>query len=281
MFWLRYLSNKATSICNRTGGSFSPVLRKWESSLVSITSWLLTNFLVSIGIQNNFARTRYQEVLQNNHFSENTKQDKTDKGHQIRTVHHLNKSFQVVFSNKTDQVLMSIWQNSKDFPVSCPNIIRFYNNGMDGYKLDRKSKHFLYLRMLFDLIDVTHVSSHMSHVYIKLRDGISLLPFIIVVAKALIGRYSNRKRSFPNIRLRKWKSHEPSMPRQVPTHMPEFQYKQMRCHFCKNEGSHLKFFFFFLTCKIDMLGKREELFFEAPFVVLHHDLIAYYIPFRK
>ena len=126
MFWLRYLSNKASSICNKTGGSFSPVLRKWELSLVSITSWLLTNFLINIGIQNNFVRTRYQEVLENNHFSENTKPDKTDKGHQIRTVHHLNESFQVVFSNKTDQVLMSIWQNSKDFPVSCPNIIRFY-----------------------------------------------------------------------------------------------------------------------------------------------------------
>ena len=26
---------------------------------------------------------------------------------------------------------MNIWQNSKDIPVSCPNIIKFYNNGVD------------------------------------------------------------------------------------------------------------------------------------------------------
>ena len=31
-------------------------------------------------IQNISARTRYQVALQNNHFADNTKQDKTDKG---------------------------------------------------------------------------------------------------------------------------------------------------------------------------------------------------------
>ena len=29
------------------------------------------------------------------------------------------------------------------------------------------------------------------------------------------------------------------------------------------------------------LDEREELFFEASFVVFHHDFITYYIPFRK
>ena len=79
-------------------------------------------------------------------------------------------------------------------------MIRFYNNGMDGvdimnkktaaYRLDSKSKYCLYLRMFFDLIDVTYVNSHI--VYLKLDDDISLLNFKILVAKALIGRYSNR-----------------------------------------------------------------------------------------
>ena len=36
---LIYLLQKKISICNKTGGGFSPTLRKWKLSLVSITSW--------------------------------------------------------------------------------------------------------------------------------------------------------------------------------------------------------------------------------------------------
>ena len=81
-------------------------------------------------------------------------------------------------------------------PVSCPNIIKFCNNGMYGvdimdkktaaYRLDRKSKYRFYLSTFFDLMDVKHVNSHI--VYMKLGDDILLLNFKIVVAKALIGR---------------------------------------------------------------------------------------------
>ena len=116
---------------------------------------------------------------------------------------------------------MNIWQNSKDY-VSCPNIINFYNNNMDGadimdqktaaYRLDRKSKYHFYLRMLFDLIDVPHETC----------DDMSLLNFKIVVAKALIGRYSNHKGSFPTSSSSKRKHHEPSMTREVPAHESEF-----------------------------------------------------------
>ena len=56
----------------------------------------------------------------------------------------------------------------------------------------------------------------------KLSDDISLLNFKIVAEKALIGRHSNCKRSFPISRPSKQKSHEPSMAREVPTHMSEF-----------------------------------------------------------
>ena len=101
-------------------------------------------------------------------------------------------------------------------------------NGVDtmdqkaaAYRLDRKSKYHFYLRFLFDLTDVTHVNSHV--VYMKLVDDISLLNLKIVMIKALIDRYSNRKRSFPISRPSKQESHEPSMTREVPTHMPEFQ----------------------------------------------------------
>ena len=57
-------------------------------------------------------------------------------------------------------------------PVSCPNIIKLYNNGMGGvdtvdqksktatYRLDSKSKFHFYLRMFSNLIDVALVNSH-------------------------------------------------------------------------------------------------------------------------
>ena len=123
------------------------------------------------------------------------------------------------------------WQNSKKVPASCLNIITFYNNGMDGvdimdqktaaYKLDRKSKHCFYLSMLFDPMDVTHVNSHT--VCMKLGDDILLLNFKIVLAKSLIPRYSNHNRSFSSTRPSNRKSHKPSMTREVPICMPEFQ----------------------------------------------------------
>ena len=64
--------------------------------------WNCNHFVCNVGIQIIYARTRYQVVLQNNHFDDNTKQDKIDKGHKIRTMDHLNESFEVVFSNEPD-----------------------------------------------------------------------------------------------------------------------------------------------------------------------------------
>ena len=64
--------------------------------------------------------------------------------------------------------------------------------------------------MFFELIDVAFVNSHT--VYTKRGNDISLLNFKIAVAKALIGRYSNRKRLFPTSRPNLQKSREPSMP---------------------------------------------------------------------
>ena len=95
--------------------------------------------------------------------------------------------------------------------VSCRNIIKPYNNGMGSvdimdnetaaYRLDHKSKHRFYLRKFFDLLDVEIANSHI--VYMKHGNDISLLNFKIVVAKSLIGRYSNGKRLFPTSRQNK------------------------------------------------------------------------------
>ena len=67
--------------------------------------WDCNNFVGNVSIQNIFARTRYQVVLQNNHFASNTKQDKTDKGHKIIIIYHLNESFEAVLSNEHEQCI--------------------------------------------------------------------------------------------------------------------------------------------------------------------------------
>ena len=93
--------------------------------------------------------------------------------------------------------------------VSCSNTINLYNN-----------------RMLFYLIEVALVNIHT--VYTKLgndSNDISLLNFKTAVAKNLIGRYSNREKSFPSSRPSKQISHELSMPREVRSDMPEFREK--------------------------------------------------------
>ena len=79
--------------------------------------WDCDHFVGNVGIQNISARTKYQEVLQNLHFANSTKQGKTYKKYKVRPVidhlkNHLKQYFQVSLS----KVLMSTLQNSKDVP---------------------------------------------------------------------------------------------------------------------------------------------------------------------
>ena len=67
------------------------------------------------------------------------------------------------------------------------NGVDIMNQKTTAYRLVHKSKY----HMLFYLIDVARVNSHIF--YTKLGNNISLLNFKIVVEKALIDRYGNRK----------------------------------------------------------------------------------------
>ena len=74
------------------------------NQLPSIPMFLDCNhFIGNVGMQNIFAIPGYQVFFQNNHFAENTKQGKADKGHKIRIINHLNESFQAIFSNEPVQ----------------------------------------------------------------------------------------------------------------------------------------------------------------------------------
>ena len=66
--------------------------------------WDCDHFIGISGIQNIFTRGKYQEILQNVHFADNSKHDQTDKDYKIRPIiDHLNKSFQESYSNEPKQ----------------------------------------------------------------------------------------------------------------------------------------------------------------------------------
>ena len=66
--------------------------------------WNGYHFIANIGIQNIFTRSRFQEILQNLHFSDNSKQDENSKGYKVRLIiNHLNRSFQASYSNEPEQ----------------------------------------------------------------------------------------------------------------------------------------------------------------------------------
>ena len=104
----------------------------------------------------------------------------------------------------TSNVMRRTKGSATKTPVSCPNIIKIYNESMGGvdvihqktaaYQLDRKSRFRFYLRIFSSLIGITIVNSRI--VYTKVGNSISLLDFKIVVVKSSLGRYINQQRSF-------------------------------------------------------------------------------------
>ena len=66
--------------------------------------WDCDHFIGNNGIQNIFTRGRCQEILQNLHFVDNSKQNQTKRGYKIRPViDDLFKSFQESYSNEPKQ----------------------------------------------------------------------------------------------------------------------------------------------------------------------------------
>ena len=90
---------------------------------------------------------------------------------------------------------------SAKISVPCQEIIKGYNSGMGGvdlldektvaYRLDCKSSSGrYYLRLFFDLMDISVVNSHIIYKELNPK-GMELLDFKIVLAKSLVGTYSS------------------------------------------------------------------------------------------
>ena len=159
----------------------------------------------------------------------------------------------------TSNVMRRTKGSATKTPELWPNIIKTNNASMGGidvidqktatYKLDCKSKFRCCLRMFLHLIDIAIANSHI--VYTKLGTSISLLDFKIIIAKSLTGRYSNWQLSFSLSRTSKRKALESSLPKEIPTHMPQFS-------FCKNEGSNHKKLVSCPTCGLYLCCTKER-----------------------
>jgi hypothetical protein len=101
--------------------------------------------------------------------------------------------------------------------VPCPTIVTTYNKYMGGvdlmdqkkvsYETDRKSKIKYYLRIFFDLLDIAVNNSHC--VYVQVNEernsenkSTTPLQYRQMIARGLIGRYSNRQRTAPSATVR-------------------------------------------------------------------------------
>ena len=157
--------------------------------------------------------------------------------------------------------------------INCPTVIKMYNEGMGGvdlldqrvasYRLDRKSKFRFYLRIFFDLLDIACANSFIVYNILYPQKRFTLLDFKIVVAKSLIGNYSNRVRSM--------KSSQPSRrsvagtPIAAPDHLPIFMDKRSRCVYCSVGGIESRTFVKCTTCEKALCCVKERNCF-----LLHH-----------
>ena len=126
------------------------------------------------------------------------------------------------------------------------------------YHLDRKSSVRFYLRIFFDLMDVTCANSYI--VYNMLQPGgITLLNFKIAIATHLIGRYNSRNRAYPeNNTLEKRKYRYQFQPEDIPLHLPEFAATRKQCKFCSNGDLDNKTFVECKTCGVHLCMVKER-----------------------
>ena len=138
--------------------------------------------------------------------------------------------------DKVSTVTHRVKGQSAKIHVPCPEITKDYNSGIGGvdlldqkaaaYKLDRKSSGGrYYLRLFFDLMDMSVVNSHAIY---KVLYPLELLDFNIILAKSLIGTYNSRSRNTPVSHV----SRREVFPARVPLHLPVLQTTRGKFRYC-------------------------------------------------
>ena len=147
--------------------------------------------------------------------------------------------------------------NTKSF-VPCPKDVQFYNSSMGGsdlmaqrtapYCLDRKSPVRFYLRIFFDLMDITCVNSYLIY-SMKHPNKLSLLNYKIVFTKNLIQYHQCWKRAVPMSRPSKRKNQLESIDNHG-RHLPDYQTMRKQCAYSAMEGKENRIFVICLACNI-------------------------------
>nr|XP_033799977.1 piggyBac transposable element-derived protein 4-like [Geotrypetes seraphini] len=194
------------------------------------------------------------------HMPKNLKQDKELKrgesqmlsANGITCVKWMDNRSVVMLSNflhSTNSVSVSRRQqkSAEKIQIPCPEIIVAYNNFMGGvnlmdqkkitYEVDRKSKIKYYLRIFFDLIDIAVNNAHCIFTQLNLNmnpqcKAMTPLQYRQLIARFLIGNYTNRKRSLPAGPVRSSKN---SIPSPMPEHKLAKMGKRKRCAQCAKD----------------------------------------------
>ena len=156
--------------------------------------------------------------------------------------------------------------------ISCPTVIHEYNQHMGGvdlcdqmkvsYQVDRRSKFRFYLRIFFDFLDIGVVNSKIIYDKMDSTIGMSAMDFCFSLARSLIGKFSNRKRTVPVHRPSK-KSKGDSF--DTVDHLPEFSATRARCALCSSKKIENRTFIRCMSCNTALcLQKDRNCFY------LHH-----------
>ena len=123
--------------------------------------------------------------------------------------------------------------------VCFPAVIHEYNAYMGGvdlcdqmkvsYELDQKSKVRFYLRVFFDFLDISVVTSKIVYDKIQSTAAMSCMDFRFSLARSMIGTFTNRKRAISTSRPLKRSNGEIAA---VVDHLPQFATTRARCVYC-------------------------------------------------
>ena len=150
------------------------------------------------------------------------------------------------------------------YSLPCPKVVKLYNSSMSGvdlmdqhtavYRLGWKSSVRFYLRIFFDLMDITCVNSYLIY-NMKHPNKLSLLDYKIVVAKHLIQYH--QKKAVPMSRPSKRKNQTESIDNHG-WHLPDYQTMRKRCAYCAMDGKENRTFVICLACNIPLCLVKER-----------------------
>lgn len=125
-----------------------------------------------------------------------------------------------------------------------------------SYETDRKSETKYYLRIFFDLLDIAVNNSHCVYSQLKTeRDPdykiITPLEYRQIIARGLIGQYSNRQRNPPSAPVRGSRS-QCVLPTPTPEHSLARSERRKRCAHCAKSGIENRTDSFCDTCSVHL-----------------------------